>query len=282
MSRSSDYQDEMVDDVLSDEAIEAFLLGLPDPAWGKDEPLAVLATHVTTAIDAAPPPPDHALLQLFWAGAPGAPAGAHAPTPVTEAMPALASRAAPGFAPRRWRRLLAGVAAAMATVTVGVGAAGATGVLPPSAQRVVARVVEVVSPFEMPEPMEQVPNHSSPGGDAAVTEGGGIEAPAAAVQATTTIPTRSGAASVPTGGSQTTPAGPEAAPSAPGPRRAGETPAAGSVPPALPGPATGAPPPAPSGGTPPSTGVDRARETPTGTAVPASPGSPRPGAPARR
>lgn len=270
MSRRSDYEDEMSDTLLTDEVIEAFVLGLPHPAWQQDERLVALATDVGAAMDAAPPTPDHALLQLFWTGIPGGGADAGAGAPVPE--PAAAA-----FAPRRWRRLVVSVAAGMAAVTVGIGAAGATGALPAPAQRVVARVVEAVSPFQLAGPWEEAPDGSSRNGRAVLSEGSGTQTPGTAVETTTTS-SRSGAATAPSAaGAKASPVA-GVAPDATGRGWAADTPAAGSVPPALPQRPTANGVPATDGGATQSTGADRAQETSAGTAVPPSPPVPsRPG-----
>lgn len=280
MSRPSDYDYEMTDDVLADEAIEAFFLGLPHIAWEQDEVLAALATDIGAAMDASPPTPDHSLLKLFWAGEPVGRAEVGARAAVAERVAGVTPRGAPVVIRRRGRRLLGSVAAGMTAVTLGIGTAGATGVLPAPAQRVVARVVEAVSPLELPEPTrEGHPDGSSPGGGARVAEGG-TQAPAIANKNTTTVPSRPGPETAPSAVSPTMSPVPEAASSRTELGHAPDTPAAGPVQPPRPQPPSAGHAPGSSGGTPSSWGVDRARDTPGGTAVPPSPPvPPRPGPP---
>jgi len=237
MSRSGDYDYDMADDVLADEAIEAFFLGLPHPGWEQDEALASLASHVSAAVDAPSPSPDHALLQLFWSGEAAARPAAVAAAPSGEPLDVVASGGT-GVGRRRRLRVLASVATGMAVAVLGVGAAGATGALPAPAQRVVARVIEAVSPFEVPEPSGSGSGRSAPRGD-----GGGVDA-GDAVTSTTTAETAPPIAVRPGGapGGVPSPAPVPQLGGGTGLDRAGQTPAAELIPPAVPGPpAPGAP-----------------------------------------
>jgi hypothetical protein len=137
---------------LSDETIERFFLGTSDPAWEQDGPMVALVDHVAVAVAGPGPSPDHALLQLFWGSG----------ATVERAPEATAVRRPAAREPRRRLRLALSSALGTATVLTGVGAAGASGVLPAPVQRVVARAAEVVSPFQLPKPASDRPD--SPGG----------------------------------------------------------------------------------------------------------------------
>jgi hypothetical protein len=261
MSAPSDHEDEMLDDTLTDAAIEAFFVGLPDPAWEHEASLATLADDMAVAMNAPAPVADHALLQLFWE----TPAATETtPTAVAARNDPVVlmgnSRSVGWF---RGRRRLLGAALGTALALSGVGVAGAAGALPAPAQRVVAAVVEAVSPFELPHPDGR---SREPSGGGAVTtgDGSGGQAPSGGQQPTVGTP---GAAS---DHPQATPPAPSPGPpEAPGSRgldRAGQTPAGDSIPPFVPGP--GAPPnPSPGGiGNAPASGLDTARQTPAVTA----------------
>ncbi len=283
MSAPSDHDDEMLNDTLTDEAIEAFFLGLPNPAWEHDASLATLADDMAVAMSAPAPVADHALLQLFWE----TPAAAETtPTAVAAWNVPVAvigdTRSVGWFRGRH--RLIAGAALGAALTLSGVGVAGAAGVLPAPVQRVVAGVVEAVSPFELPDPGGNSPG---PSGGGAVNRGDGTggQAPTAgqqpAVSQGPVVSTPAPSADRP----QTTPptfppsSGPPAGPGS-GLDTARQTPAGQSVPPPIPGPL---PNPSPDGsGNAPAFGLDTARQTPAATAATSEPGPPTAGsAPAR-
>ncbi len=283
MSQPSDHVDEMPDRTLSDEAIEAFFVGTPDPGWERAEPLVALAGHMAVAVAGPAPTPDHALLQLFW----GSPATVEpARTLVQPAAWGARATRDDRSAALSWRsrlRVLAGVTLGAAVAFVGVGAAGAIGVLPAPVQRVVARAVEAVTPFELPAPSGDRPAKPSGNGAADVVRGDGGASPSGSVTS------GSSPASAP-GQPQRVPATPAAgagAPSGPGSTgldRAGQTPAGTSTPspsgvqtPATAGPAPASAVPAPA------QGLNRAPGAQAGAVVPSSvagpPGSRAPGRP---
>ncbi len=273
MSAPSDHDDEMLNDTLTDEAIEAFFLGLPEPAWEHDASLATLADDVVVAMNAPAPVADHALLQLFW----------ETPAPAETTPTAVAAWNAPvavigdtrsvGWFRGR-RRLIAGAALGAALTLSGVGVAGAAGVLPAPVQRVVAGVVEAVSPFELPDAGGNSPG---PSGAGAVNQGDGTggHAPTAGRQPAVS---QEPAASTPGASSdrpQTTPptfppsSGPPTGPGS-GLDTARQTPAGQSVPPSIPGPAPLPSPSAGGSGNAPAFGLSTARQTPAAATAPTS------------
>lgn len=135
MSRSDDYSHEMSAHAITDEAAEAFFSRRGHPWWEQDESLVALADHVSLAVGGPAPRPNHALLQMFWASP------SPAPAPEAEVAPSLG------------KRLRVATAALVGTFVAltGVGVAGAAGVLPAPVEGVVARVIETVTPFEVPE-----------------------------------------------------------------------------------------------------------------------------------
>lgn len=283
MSQPSDHVDEMPDGTLSDEAIEAFFVGTPDPGWERAEPLVALAGHMAVAVAGPAPTPDHALLQLFW----GSPAAVE-PTRTLVQPAAWGARVtrADRLAVLPWRsrlRVLAGVALGAAVAFVGVGAAGATGVLPAPVQRVLALAVEAVTPFELPASSGDRPAKPSGNGTADIVRGGGGASPSGSQ-------TSGSSPASPLGPSQRVPATPASgagAPSGPGPTgldRAGQTPAGTSTPPpsGVQTPATAGPPPVPAVPAP-AQGLNRApgpqASAVVPSSVPAPPGSRAPGRP---
>jgi len=277
MSGSGDYDYDMADDVLADEALEAFFAGLPHPGWEQDEALVSLATHVSAVVDARSPSPDHALLQLFWSGEAPARSAARVASPSAEPVDAISAGGVSALGRRRFR-LLASVATGMAVAMLGVGAAGATGALPAPAQRVVARVIEAVSPFEVPKPKGSDSGRTSPRGDGGIVDEGN------AVTSTTTAQPGPPMAVRPDGapGGMPSPAPMPQLGGGSGLDPAGQTPAAEAIPPAVPGPpttGTRAGPPARDG----SPGsFDTAPGRPPGSTGPASAPVPTPGGPAGR
>ncbi|MCA1657131.1 MAG: hypothetical protein LC713_05410 [Actinobacteria bacterium] len=264
----------MPNDPLSDAAIEAFFTGVADPGWEHDEALATLADDMALVMANPAPVADHALRQLFWE----TPAVADAPRTAPEAWNAVThgnSRPVGGFRGRL--RVIAGAALGTALALSGVGVAGATGVLPAPAQRVVASVVEAVSPFELPYPGDH-PRAPSGGGAVTPDQDTGGQAPPAGQQPgvsipgpssdqpQTTLPTPGASAGLPTG------------PGSAGLDQAGRTPAGQQAPPLIPGP--GAPSDLSPGasGNAPGADLDRAGQTPAATvpatvAGPAAPGA---------
>lgn len=263
MSPTDDYVDDMANEALTDAAIEAFFLGSPDPGWEHEASLATLADDMTMALSGPTPIADHALLQLFWT----------APTPAESAHPGVGAdddrRAPVGFFRRR-ARLVVGAATGTAVALLSVSVAGATGVLPDPAQRVVARVVEAISPFELPRP--------------AGPSGGGLPSPQDTGGTSSSVDQQPGvnAPGAPSGHADATPGSvPPADPGSTGLDRAGQTPASKSIPPFVPGAGTPPNPSPPISGAPQPPGLDTARQTPAGTAVPASIPKPAIPSPAR-
>jgi hypothetical protein len=273
MSAPSDHEHEMLNETLTDDAIEAFFLGLPDPAWEHEASLVTLADDMAVAMNASAPVADQALLQLFWETPAAAETTRTAVVARNEPVAVIGDSRSVGWF--RGRRRLFGVALGAALALSGVGVAGAAGVLPAPAQRVVAGVVEAVSPFELPHPDGR---SREPSGGGAVTTGDrtGNQAPTAGQQPTVSTPGASSHHPQATPPASAPSSGPPAAPGSSGLDRARQTPAGDSMPPFVPGP--GIPPnPFPGGsGTAPAPGLDTARQTPAAS-VPASvPGPPIP------
>lgn len=255
----------MFADTLTDEAIEAFFSGTPSPGWDQEESLVLLANDVALAVSGPSPAADHALLQLFWATEAPSPATANAsrllPAPVGGDRRSVPQKLAGRL------RLATGVLVASVTALTGIGVAGAAGMLPAPAQRAVARLVEAVTPLELPEPPSDHstdPADKAPNDDGAQRSGASVPGPDPAPGA--------GVAPVPP------PPAPSLAPTPPGPSGPGATGTGG----------TSSTPAGHSSGSPatdrqaPTTGVDRARETPAAPYVPSDHGPPAgsPGPPA--
>ena len=278
MSAPSDHGDEMLDDTLTDDAIEAFFLGLPDPAWEHEASLGTLADDMAVVMNTPAPVADHALLQLFWETSAAAETTPQAVAAWNVPVAVIGDGRSVGWF--RGRRRLIGAALGTALALSGVGVAGAAGVLPAPAQRVVAEVVEAVSPFEIPHPED----HSrEPSGGGGVTTGDGTDgqAPTGGQQPTASIPGASSDDPQATPPASAPFPGPPAAPGSSGLDRAGQTPAGQSIPPFVPGPAT-PPNPSPGAGNSPASGLDTARQTPAATTPASVPGPPTAGpAPAR-
>jgi hypothetical protein len=275
--------DEMPKDRLTDEAIEAFFLGLPDPGWERDASLATLTDDMAVAMSGPAPVADHAVLRFFW----GAPAQAETARSAVSAWDVPGARVGENRPPvgafHGRRRLVAGAALGTALALFGVGVAGATGVLPAPAQRVVARMVEVISPFELPQPQ------GHPGGSSGGKAGNGADSSREQAPTTGQQPgARQPGGSAPGASSNgpqtaTTPdPAPPTGPGATGLDRAGQTSAGQSIPSSVPG--VGPPgnqPPAKSGGAA-ATGLDRAAQAPAATEIPSSAPGPPGGLPAER
>lgn len=274
MSPPSDDVNEMPNDTLSDAVIEAFFTGVADPGWEHDEALATLADDMAVVMASPAPVATHALRQLFWENPAAADATRAAPAGWNVAVTHGTSRPVGGFGGRL--RLIAGAALGTALALSGVGVAGATGVLPAPAQRVVASVVEAVTPFELPHPGD---HPRAPSGGGAVTPGGdtGGQDPTAGHQPGVSIPGSSSdqpQATLPRPGPS---AGSPTGPGSGGLDQAGQTPAGQQAPPFISGP--GAPSdlaPAASGN-PPGSGLDRAGQTPAATVPATVAGPPAPG-----
>ena len=135
--------------LLDDRAIDALIDGEPVAAWA--EPLAVFAARVRAAGEGRPPRPSPALARLLAGGL--APDGA---APATE--PLLVAVPVQRGAPASRRRLVASrvagiglvakVAIGATAAAAGVIGAGAAGILPGSAGRVVRDAIEFVTPVE--------------------------------------------------------------------------------------------------------------------------------------
>lgn len=267
MSAPSDDGHEMLDDTLTDAAIEAFFVGLPESPWEHEASLATLADDVAVVMDASAPAADHALLQLFW----GTPAVAE-PSPTAVPVGAFRGRL----------RLIAGAALGTVLALSGVGVAGAAGALPAPVQRVVAGVVEAVSPFELPHPDGDSPPGLSEGGAVTTGDGTGGQAPTAGDRPA--VGTSGSSSDDPQAVPPTPPPspGPPGGPGSSGLDRAGQTPAGQWIPPFVSRP--GAPPdPSPArSGSAPASGLDTARQTPAAGARASVPGPPTAGAPAHR
>lgn len=274
MTPPGDHVDDMSNDTMTDEAMEAFFLGLPHPSWEREEALATLASDVTVALTGSPPAPSHALLQLFWSsGVATEPVRAAVPERRSFVPAAVPPDGRAGARPTGGRRrLLGSLALGLGVAVLGVGTAGATGALPDPVQRVVARVVEAVSPFEVPEPDGRHSTGPPADGGAGMVEGTG--GPTTVTKDAATVPPAGGPSGLP---QQTGPVPlpnltPPQGPGATGVDRARQTPAGESIPPAVPAPAPG---PATegrdgTGGAPPSAGLGRAGQTPAGPVVPSS------------
>lgn len=274
MSPVSDHVDEMPDGTLSDEAIEAFFVGTPDPGWERAESLVALAGHMAVAVAGPAPTPDHALLALFW-GSPAAVESARTLVQPTAWGARVTRNDRSAALPWRSRlRVLAGVTLGAAVAFVGVSAAGATGVLPDPLQRVVARAVEAVTPFELPAPGGDRPAKPSGNGTADIVRGGGGVSPSGSQ-------TAGSSPASPPGQPQRDPATPASGVGAAsgsgstGLDRAGQTPAGTSTPSrsAVQTPATASPPPA-SAVPAPAQGLNQAPKPQVSTAVPSSVPSP--------
>jgi len=266
MSSPSDDVNEMPNHQLTDRAIEAFFAGSSDPGWEHDESLAALADDMAMVMTAPAPVANHALRQLFWETP-----QVHETTRAAAAarnMPVAPigdNRPVGGFRGRL--RLIAAAALGTGLALSGVGVAGATGSLPDRAQRVVASVVEAISPFEFPHPDGHSPAPS--GGVAGSTgDGTGDQAPTPGRQPAVVTPGPS--SNDPSAPSSGPPPAPATGPGSRGLDRAGQTPAGQSVPPSVPGPGTPSNLSPGNSGNPPPSGLDTARQTPAADAVPAS------------
>ena len=270
---------------LSEEVIETFFAGRPDPDWTRHEVLVTLDREVATATGGDPPPIGPALARLLGAASAVTTSAPMAPQAHVNGNPSML-RGRPPVAqrrsPRRQRRALAIVAGGLAAAASALPVAAATGVLPEPAHQAVVRVVEAVTPLEfsdghgdvspgptVPAPVSPLLPPVSTGGDAgAAEEPSGTPAPGAgAASAGREAPT--------SGGTPAAAPGTPPAPGSPGLGVVGQTPAPGVVPPSA-GPPADAGPPEGTAGTPPRPPVaDRSPATPAPDPVPpAVPASP--------
>jgi len=266
MSPPGDDVNEMPNDQLTDGAIEAFFAGVADPGWEHDESLATLAHDMAVVMSAPTPVANHTLRQLFWE-TPVATETTRAAAPAWNLPVAHAGDDRPVGGFRGRLRLIAGAALGTALALSGVGVAGATGSLPGPAQRVVASVVEAISPFELPHPGGHSPAPSG-GGAGTTGDGTGGQAPIPGGQPGVSPP---GASSDQPRATLPPSAPSPGAPTDPGSNgldRAGQTPAGPSIPPSVPVPGTPSNLSPGDSGKAPVSGLDVARQTPAVTAVP--------------
>ena len=254
---------EATEDLLSDEAIEAFLTGRPDPAWEQHAGLVAADREVAAAVGGPAPAMGPQLARLL-AGS-GEPARRLTVVPGTPTGPAVVvRRPAQDRSSGRHRRAVAMVVGGLAAAASALPVAAAAQVLPGPVHGAVVRVLETVTPFDFPERPVSVPGPapvappagrgdgpaagSGPGtadGLPSVRPPAPVAPPAfdtAPVPGRRSVPSAAVPASIP---SPATPAGPRpaggaGAPAAPADRGAG--PHAGA--PARDGPATASPAPA--------------------------------------
>lgn len=282
-------------DPLDDETIEAFLSGRTRPG-DLTGPLAAFAQEVDAVAGGPPPSPKGDLAALLRDGfsPSGATDRATAWTPAPAPVPADRTTSLPEAwvpVPRKWvatppptpavasgrfrarsRKLIPSLAGLGIAAKVGLGlgvaaasvtGAGVAGVLPDPAQHVVATVFDTVTPFQLPDPGPGRSNRDGPRGGTVGNVGGpGSGSIGNGVTGDVEGPGGVG------GGSGVGPS----ADGSTGLDRAGETPAAGNVPPAVPVPTTTV--------SPGQKGLDRAGETPAAGNVP--PAVPAPGLPGLR
>jgi hypothetical protein len=302
---------------LTEEVIEAFLLGDTHDAWEQDEALVSLASDVFMGATGPAPKPSPALRAFL-----GEPDSVSAPAPemvrpLAAVPPRWHDTAVPGHRPPpavrnvvpffRRLRLTVGIAAAAGVAAAALAVTATTGVLPKPVLQAVSWVVEAVTPFELGDPAptvtggDQGPPATGPGGLSGTGAEPGPTGPGGAsgqLPATTPGPGRGAPGQPPA----TAPAPASGTPGEPGSLRpvtppasipAGvpapaEPPAAvdqgGRRPPApsvavIPGPSGETAPPAGGGSaTPSTTSVERARQAPDGGTV----ASTVPGPPNRR
>lgn len=269
MTVGSDHPEDMPNPLEPDEAVADLLLdGRLSRPGGSDAGLVPVVDYVTrlrATVSQPPAPVSPALAAVLRDGL---------PTPPVPVAPRSTRTAA------RWRRRVTGFALGMGLVASGVTGAAAANLLPDGAQRVVAGLVEALTPFELPTPAPSpAPPATTPqpagngsGGDigAGITGQEGHGSPTGQTQASTP----SGSQSGPAGGAGTTVPAPTATPGpagsgaavptgsasgSPGTTTVGGTPAVlPSVPSTtVPGPST------PSLPTPPSTTVPTPTTPPT-------------------
>ncbi|MFP5317383.1 MAG: hypothetical protein ACLGI2_03705 [Acidimicrobiia bacterium] len=264
MTAAGDDGNEMgTTDILSDEAIEAFLVGEPHPGWQEDEALAAIDTGLAE-LAALPAPPVGSALARLMRPAPAASIRSFSGverTPQVRSTPQNGWHTPPArpYRPRA-RRVMAGVGAGLALAGVALPVAAATHVLPAPAREAVVQVLEAVTPFEFdsrPASPKSGPPTTTPALPADPSAG-----PAAGTPAVPAPP-----ASVPTtaGPPASTPAG-----VVPGPP-AGVTP--GNLPVVPGGPPAGVDP-GPPGGTTPGPPSEALPVGPTGPGTPEAPGRP--------
>lgn len=167
MSSSGDDLAGMGMTVLDDEAMESFFRGDANGAWAQDATLAGLVDQVHAAAAGPAPRPGPALLAFLAQPGPVS-AATRVATPAPVPWP---SRSVPAPAARIDRRHDVGPFVRRLRLTVGIAVAGVaaavlalaatTDVLPEPAMRAVSRVVEAVTPFELPGPAPVVtsPEH---------------------------------------------------------------------------------------------------------------------------
>ena len=151
MSPFDDDVDDMgpLADLVSDDAVEAFLSGGPG-AWEQDAALVAIDRQLAAAAGGPAPAVGPALARLM--------APSRAATPLT-VVPPVQPAGTPAFrqparGPRR--RLVALVAGAMAAASA-LPVAAAANVLPAAVHQAVLRMVEAVTPFEFPTQLPESP-----------------------------------------------------------------------------------------------------------------------------
>jgi hypothetical protein len=252
---------EATEDLLSDEAIEAFLTGRPDPAWERHAGLVAVDREVAAAVG-RPAPAMGAELARLLAGS-GDPARRLTVVPGTPTGPAVVVRRPAQIRPSgRHRRAMAMVVGGLAAVASALPVAAAAHVLPAPVHGAIVRVLETVTPFDFPKGPASVPG-SAP---VAPVAGRG-DGPAAG--------SGSGTANGLPSARPPAPVAPPAFDTAPVPERRSDPPA--GVPTSIPSPATPAGPrPAGGPGAPAAPAANRGAGPPAGAPAPDGPATAAP------
>lgn len=209
---------------LDDAAVEAFVTGRRGPV-DEIESLVLFAQDLEAAVRGPAPMGKPDLMALLAEGfSPPAPA-ASPPASVRRTWPR-----------RRWARLaglglVTKLGLGMGVAAASVAGAGAGGLLPSPLQHTVARAVEGVTPFQLPDRSRS----SQPGPVSPDVTAGGAATPAPPPASPSSGP--AGPALPPGGAGQPPATGHSSAPTSPSPpglARAGQTPAAGHAPTSVP------------------------------------------------
>jgi hypothetical protein len=302
MTRSSDRSPDMLSTARLDAAIERLLQG--EAADDDVSPVPGVVDDMRVMAGGPAPEPSPELAALLAGGAPERDVLASV-TPLSTSRPSVRRRRTGPRSSRPGARGLGARVAALGITskvalalafTASVAAGGAAGVLPQPANDVVRRIIEVVTPFEMPDEASTRPGHGNPTAhNAAAAPGKDSGAVGASGATTTTVPPSAVTDARLTDGRFT---GDQAAPDAASPISLGteaEAPAdaAAAAEPPSPAPAEHTPPPKPVGSPstpdPPARPSESAASAPPGTngapgSHPAPPGpaagGPPPGDPA--
>lgn len=267
---------EATEDLLSDDAIEAFLTGRPDPAWERHAGLVAADREVAAAVGGPAPAIGPELARLL-AGT-GEPARRLTVVPGTPTGPAVVVRRPAGDRPSgRHRRAVAMVVGGLAAAASALPVAAAAQVLPEPVHGAVVRVLETVTPFDFAERPVPVPGPAPVAPPAGHGDGpGGGPGP--------------GTADGPPSAKPPAPVAPPAFDTAPVPERGAAPPAAirtsipSPAPPAGPRPAAGPPatagqPPTPPPAPPAAGAGERPAAAPAPNPVPTAPVSTAPARP---